>query len=72
MNDQSKTKHVLILEMASLRQGINELKHSESKCKKEKAYQIIKPALLFDFVRDSKELIPVLVASIKSTKDIDV
>jgi hypothetical protein len=35
MNDQSKTKHVLILEMASLRQGSNELKQSESECKKE-------------------------------------
>jgi hypothetical protein len=67
MNDQSKTKHVLILEMASLRQGINELKQSESEWRKEKEYQIIKPALLLDLMREANGLISIFDVNIKNT-----
>ena len=67
MNDQSKTKHVLIQEPVSLRQGINELKQLESEWKKEKACQIIKSALLLDFMREFNGLISIPDVSIKNT-----
>jgi hypothetical protein len=68
MYDESKTKQVLILEMASLRPGSNELKQSESECKKEKAYGIIKSTLLIDLMQESNEWLPIFVARIKSAK----
>jgi hypothetical protein len=68
MNDQFNTKHVLIQELASLKQRIEELEQSESEWNKEMECQIIKPVLLVDFMLESNELKPIFVSSIKSAK----